>query len=68
MNATQEAILEILHEGPSLVSDMVARTHRRQPVIHNALKQMAEAGVVRVKEIRKAPKTSKPARVWEAVE
>lgn len=68
MNATQEAILEILHEGPSLVSDMVARTHRRQPVIHNTLKQMAEAGRVRIKEIRKVSPTSRPTRVWEVVE
>ena len=67
MNATQEDILEILHEGPSLVSDMVARTHRSQPVIHNALKQMAEAGVVRV---QRTVLTSKGhvANLWEAVE
>lgn len=67
MNATQEAIFEILHEGPSLVSDMVARTHRSQPVIHNALKQMAEAGVVRVQGTVLTPK-GQVANLWEAVE
>lgn len=43
MNATQEVIFEILHEGPATIPEMEARMHRTKAVIHHALKQMAKA-------------------------
>lgn len=62
-------VMAALAEGPATVSEMVARIPRSNyDSILNTIHVLVEAGRVRVKEIRKAPKTSKPARVWEAVE
>lgn len=62
-------VMAALAEGPATVSEMVARIPRSNyDSILNTIHILVEAGRVRVKEIRKAPKTSKPARVWEAVE
>ncbi len=62
-------VMAALAEGPATVSEMVDRIPRSNyDSILNTIHVLVEAGRVRVKEIRKAPKTSKPARVWEAVE
>ncbi len=55
----EEDVREALKQGPGSVRQIVDRIPRA-----------SENGVrrVRVKEVRKAPKTSKPTRVWEAVE
>ncbi len=67
MNATQEAIFEILHEGPATIPEMEARMHRTKAVIHHALKQMAKADKVRVQGTVITPK-GQVANLWEAVE
>ena len=62
-------VMAALAEGPATVSEMVARIPRSNyDSLLNTIYILAGNGRVRVKEIRKAPKTSKPARVWEAVE
>lgn len=62
-------VMAALAEGPATISEMVDRIPRSNyDSILNTVHVLVEAGRVRVKEIRKAPKTSKPARVWEAVE
>lgn len=62
-------VMAALAEGPVTISEMVDRIPRSNyNSILNTIHVLVEAGRVRVKEIRKAPKTSKPARVWEAVE
>lgn len=62
-------VMAALAEGPATISEMVDRIPRSNyDSILNTIHVLVEAGRVRVKEIRKAPKTSKPARVWEAVE
>lgn len=65
----EQAVREALKEGPGSVRQIVARIPRSNyDSILNTIHILAGAGRVRVKEVRKAPKTSKPARVWEAVE
>ena len=62
-------VMAALAEGPATISEMVDRIPRSNyNSILNTIHVLVEAGRVPVKEIRKAPKTSKPARVWEAVE
>ena len=62
-------VMAALAEGPATISEMVDRISRSNyDSILNTIHILVEAGRVRVKEVRKAPKTSKPARVWEAVE
>lgn len=62
-------VMAALAEGPATISEIVDRIPRSNyDSILNTVHVLVEAGRVRVKEIRKAPKTSKPARVWEAVE
>lgn len=62
-------VMAALAEGPATVSEMVDRIPRSNyDSILNTIHILVEAGRVRVKEIRKAPKTSKPTRVWEAIE
>nr|DAH33987.1 MAG TPA: transcriptional regulator [Caudoviricetes sp.] len=62
-------VMAALAEGPATVSEMVDRIPRSNyNSILNTIHILVEAGRVRVKEIRKAPKTSKPTRVWEAIE
>lgn len=62
-------VMAVLAEGPATISEMVDRILRSNyDSILNTIHILVEAGRVRVKEIRKAPKTSKPTRVWEAIE
>ena len=62
-------VMAALAEGPATISEMVDRIPRSNyNSILNTIHVLVEAGRVRVKEIRKAPKTSKPTRVWEAIE
>ncbi len=62
-------VLAALAEGPATISEMVDRIPRSNyDSILNTIHILVEAGRVRVKEIRKAPKTSKPTRIWEAIE
>ena len=62
-------VMAALAEGPATISEMVDRIPRSNyDSILNTIRVLVEAGRVRVKEIRKAPKTSKPTRVWEAIE
>lgn len=62
-------VMAALAEGPATISEMVDRIPRSNyDSILNTIHILVEAGRVRVKEIRKAPKTSKPTRVWEVIE
>jgi hypothetical protein len=62
-------VMAALAEGPATISEMVDRIPRSNyDSILNTIHILVEASRVRVKEIRKAPKTSKPTRVWEAIE
>ncbi len=62
-------VMAALAEGPATISEMVDRIPRSNyDSILNTIHILVEAGRVRVKEIRKAPRTSKPTRVWEAIE
>lgn len=62
-------VMAALAEGPATISEMVDRIPRSNyDSILNTIHILVEAGRVRVKEIRKAPKISKPTRVWEAIE
>lgn len=62
-------VMAALAEGPATISEMVDRIPRSNyDSLLNTIHALAGAGRVRVKEVRKAPKTSKPTRVWEAVD
>lgn len=62
-------VMAVLAEGPATISEMVDRIPRSNyNSILDTIHILVEAGVVRVKEIRKVPPTSRPTRVWEAVE
>lgn len=61
-------VMAALAEGPATIREMVDRIPRSNyDSILNTIHTLVEAGRVRVKEVRKAPK-SKPVRVWEVVE
>ena len=62
-------VMAALAEGPATISEMVDRIPRSNyDSILNTIRTLAEIGRVRVKEVRKTPRSSKPTRVWEAIE
>ena len=62
-------VMAALAEEPATISEMVDRIPRSNyNSILNTIHVLVEAGRVRVKEVRKTPRSSKPTRVWEVIE